>query len=201
MIFLLLISMLFWQDRERPPYPFIIQSQNGAYYFKMSPSKKAPYDRELGEGYAFKIAAGDEDELVWSTTKWYAYEIYLANDGEHLIRIGNIPRGKKQSDKHLAIAFYRNGKLIKKYSTLRLLGNYQVQPTASHYQFKGDEAGIENEVKKIFKLKLVNNQVLRFNFTNGDILEGAKPDKPEFMSQPVSDNLDQKKAKNIKKKN
>ena len=126
-------------DTELAPRPYVVAASNGPFYFKMSPDPADPQDRDKGFGYAFEARVGRDDTLRWSTSGWYAHDVFLARDGDHLVRLGNWPRGSEPSNDHLAVGFYKSGQLIKSYSTAELIRDVSRVPrTAGHYSFFGE---------------------------------------------------------------
>ena len=122
-IIFLISSGLIKADDEGPLLPYITTSPHGRYYFKMLPrtlERPKPFEYLDGEpktiphtGIAFKLEADGNDVELWRIEGWYASEVYLAGDGEHLVRMGSWPRGQEPSEDHLAVAFYRGGVLFK----------------------------------------------------------------------------------------
>lgn len=145
-------------DQEVYPSPYVAAS--GAWYAKCFPAPRDPdkpygnVDREagetlvylLGDGPVERLPSGDahrEDKLMYRFN-WYAPKIYLTPyDGGSIVRMGPWPRGREPSQEDLALAFYKDGVLLKRYSTLDLVGTYgswidlvrakKVQVSTSHY--------------------------------------------------------------------
>ncbi len=123
-------------DSEVAPYPFVAATRHGRAYFKMLPDAKSKYDRDKGSGTVYQVKAEGPDEALWSVNGWYAYDVFLANDGEHVIRMGNWPQGQEPEQADLAVAFYRKDQLLASYSTADvILDRSKVRPSVSHYQF------------------------------------------------------------------
>jgi hypothetical protein len=128
-------------DLEFQPRPYVVATSDGAYFFKMSPDPEEPDNRDKGFGYAFKPEVGRDNTQLWSTSGWYADQVFLARDGKHLVRLGNWPRGSEPSKSDLALGFYESGQLLKSYSTAELIRDpSRVIRTASHYGYLGDVA-------------------------------------------------------------
>src|SRR5262245_1814477 len=120
-VMLLTLCMPAQADEEVAPAPYVSSSIEGRYYFKMIPDHQAHFDTEKGLGYAYRVTDGQADELLWSTTRWFSFHTYLSGDGTYLVRLGTWPRGHTPSAKHLAIAFYKEGKQITSYSTEQII--------------------------------------------------------------------------------
>lgn len=158
-------------DEEVAPSPYVSASIEGRrYYFKMVPQPDAPYDVEKGMGYAYRVTNQKADALLWSTSGWYSFQTYLSGDGRYLVRLGNWPRGHEPSEKHLAIAFYKDGKKVKSYSTRQIIkDNSQVEASVSHYQFYQGEPGFTESYGYLFKLISVDNMEYVFDVRTGNI--------------------------------
>ena len=124
---------------ESSPYPYVTTARHGRAYFRMRPDAKAPHNRDIGSGACYHVGA-EEDALLWSIKGWYAFEVFLTDDAEHLVRLGSWPRGGALSAEHLAIAFYQRDHLLASYSTKELIEDEsKVRRSISHYQFRDIE--------------------------------------------------------------
>lgn len=95
------------------------------------------------EGYTevFRTIAGRDMRVA--RFDWYATTLYLlcgprAGDDVLVVRVGPWPRGRRPLPGHLALAFYRNDRLLKEYSTWDIAGGQEADPRAvmtsvSHY--------------------------------------------------------------------
>jgi hypothetical protein len=107
---------------------------------------------------------------MWRTSGWYSYQTYISRDGKYLVRLGNWPRGEGPSEKHLGIAFYKKGKLLKSYSTRELIKNVSLVPrSASHYRFLKEVEGFDPPTSLQFVIKTVDNVRYVFDVQNGEI--------------------------------
>lgn len=158
-------------DEEALPYAYVQNSYWGKYYFKMLPGDKSfDYDNK-GSGALYKVNAEGPDKLLWTTNRWYAFQVYISSDGMYLVRLGNWPRGHEPSKSHLAIAFYKKGKLIKSYSTLDLIKDLSViRPTVSHYSYYKKVNGFVGEISYRFSLVTVDDIEYIFDVSNGEIV-------------------------------
>ena len=167
-------------DDEASPIPYVTASSWGRYYFKMLPDPKHPFDRDKGNGIAYEVVEGDAgDKEIWRTKGWYASRTAIAGGGRYLVRIGNWPRGRKPSGKHLGIAFYDNGKLIRSYSTKQLLRGLPAPPASvSHYQFIEKVVGFDENSELEFTIRLVGGRTCTFDVRTGKYVKKAKKRKP-----------------------
>ncbi len=151
----------------------IFTSPNQRYFFTMVPQDSGYSDEHPGAtGKAYRLQADGDFTLLWRVSGWYAHQLYLSNDGVHLVRIGNWATGCELSDKQLAVAFYKQGDLLKKYSTRDLIKQENsIRCSVSHYQWRAETEqpqwlGYDND----FYLTTIEGVEYRFSLTTGDIL-------------------------------
>ncbi len=172
-VFVLTTISTLWADKEAPQYVYVRSSYGGQYYFKMIP--EADYDRTKGRGALYLVTKKRLDKVLWKVKGWYAFQTYISYDGRYLIRIGNWPRGRIPSHKHLGIAFYDKGTLIKKYSTKDLVKNLPpVRASVSHYRFLEKVLGFESAYSHRFKIKTADKMEYTFDVTHGKIVSQKK---------------------------
>ncbi len=173
MILLLTVLSTLWADKEAPQYVYVKSSSGGKYYFKMIP--EADYDRTKGRGLLYAVTKKGSDKVLWKVNGWYAFQTYISYDGRYLIRIGNWPRGRVPSHKHLGIAFYDKGKLIKKYSTKDIVKNFPpVTPSESHYRVLKKVLGFESPYSHRFIIRTVHKIEYTFDVTHGKLVSQKK---------------------------
>ena len=164
-------------DSEVAPYPHVSATGNGGAYFKMLPDPKKPYDRDAGSGTCYFVAAG-KDKTQWSVDGWYAYEVLLANDAEHLIRLGNWPQGQAPEEADLGVAFYKRDKLLESYSTKDLIEDLsKVRPSVSHYQYREGSPEFDRRTNQ---LTLISVDRIRWVF---DVTTGAVVEKKQLPAK------------------
>src|SRR3990167_1569521 len=140
LIYFLLISLhgqYIFADDEAGNKMYVKSSECGQYYAKSIPEESYGFK---GKTLIFKVDK-DSDELV-QTYDWYAPQIYIFDNGLSIVRLGPWPRGQKASQDHSAIAFFKNGRLLKDYSTLDIAGSEDnVERSISHYRIFKDIKG------------------------------------------------------------
>ncbi|MCZ6598718.1 MAG: hypothetical protein O7B99_13855 [Planctomycetota bacterium] len=157
-------------DSEVAPYPFVAATQHGRAYFKMLPDPKGKYDRDKGSGTVYEVKAVGPDEALWSVEGWYAYDVFLANDGEHVIRMGNWPQGQEPEQADLAVAFYRKDRLLASYSTADvILDPSKVRPSVSHYMYRGEVPVLDRRAMQL-RLVSVDRVEWIFDVTTGKVV-------------------------------
>jgi hypothetical protein len=169
-------------DEPLVPRPYVVSSSDGAFYFKMSLDPSEPGQLDKAAGYAFKVTAGPQDALLWSTSGWWAERVFLSLDGEHLVRLGNWPSGRNPTTSDLAVAFYASGQLLKSYSTAELIRDTtRVTRSMSHYQYLGEPPpgfvteplGVQDTLT--FRLVTVDRIEYVFDARTGNILSPKQP--------------------------
>ena len=176
-------------DSPIDPYPYITHIHSGTYYFKMIPGPGI-WDTDNAKGGFYKVSKG-EDELLWETKGWYSFQVFLANDLKHMVRMGMWATGRWPSTNELAVAFYRSGKLVKSYSTHDLVPDPKdVRLSVSHYQWYTQIHGLEElepddpfgpletpKHKLTFSLTTTANERIIFDVQTGEIVSRSKKDE------------------------
>ena len=161
-------------DKEARPYPYVATSNNKRFYFKMSPDPNDPNAQwDLGKGYGtlFEINNDGTEKALWKVGGCYGFTTYISDDGKYLVRMNIWPRGQKPSDKHLAIAFYKNGKLLKSYATKDLIKDPSViRPTISHYSYLQKVVGFEKSYGYRFIIQTIDGLEWVFDASSGAII-------------------------------
>jgi hypothetical protein len=174
-------------DSFRAPYPHAVTSANGRYVFKMVPSREEAFVHEEsppGAGIAYRVNADGELTEIWKTSGWYSRDIFLGSDGATLVRLGASMSGDGPSRDHVGVAFYREGKLLKSYSTAELIKDRtKVSVTASHYEWLPGLAGFApghlgaedaptlHDAASRFSLTTIDDRRYHFDVTTGEIAE------------------------------
>lgn len=188
-------------DSVAEPVPKITTSESGSVFFKMVPPKghveddKYVIDRQPF-GVAYRVDEDGKMNELWRTKDWYAFEVYLSNDGRHLVRMGPWSDGKEGAAEDLAIAFYEDGKLLKEYSTADLLKDKKaVKTTVSHYRWRApahisdlpggdadDPIGpIRLDYDGVIQLRTSEGTVIRFDSNTGKILDRKEDPERSFL--------------------
>ncbi len=166
---IVLLSGAALADQEASNRPIVRSSEYGAYYARSIPL--ADYGVE-GVTRVYHVEA-DEDTFLYEYP-WYAAEMYLGGSGDGtLVRFGPWARGREPSEDHLAIGFYRDGKVVREYSTLEIanLGS-GVSESVSHYEVFGERRGFRwNGDDVFYEVMGVDDVLLRFDLENGELVE------------------------------
>ncbi len=134
---LLLTPLVCIADSTRPNTPIVAAGNDGTCYAKSVPAEF------MGQKGTTKIySVGTLKDSVTDSYNWYSDEIYISckasingRSETTVVRMGPWADGLVANQSDLAIAFYLNGKLLKKYSTLDIAGKpTNVQNSVSHYK-------------------------------------------------------------------
>lgn len=118
-------------DQEASNVAHVVAGPYGRCYAKSVPEHI--YDpegepRQQGRTMVYRVEPS-EDVLV-QTYLWFSQQFFVhcgSGDQIVVVRRGPWHRGHDPSDDHLAIAFYRGGKLLIRYSTLDIAGDEKAQ--------------------------------------------------------------------------
>jgi hypothetical protein len=131
-------------DKESGPIPFVTAAPGGRFYFKMVPDG----DREAGGNGFLYLVGNKKDELLYTTSGWYSFQVFVSSDGQNICRVGNTGRIAKAStpsqiarppEEHIAVAFYTQGKLTTAYTVAELVPDSKsLHRSFSHYSFLQD---------------------------------------------------------------
>lgn len=122
-----LVAAVALADIRPAPGPRVFVSPSGEFFFAMLPPKPIGAgdddpDRN-GSGMAYRLYARGEMEELWRLSGWYSSDVFISDDGEHLVRMGIPPTHGDVSYADLAVAFYRKGTLLRQYSTKDMIRN------------------------------------------------------------------------------
>lgn len=157
-------------DQEAANRAYVRASEWGSFYAKSVPS--AAYGTE-GHTQIYRVVADGPDELVHRYA-WYAPELFLegfpATSDVYVAQLGPWPRGHEASAEHLAIAFFKNGKRLKSYSTLEIVSApSKVSASVSHYQIFGKRLGFRRPFgnQLVFDIEDAKGATLSFDAETG----------------------------------
>jgi hypothetical protein len=174
-------------DSPKPGYLYVSTPREAPVFFVMAPPDyTAPIDvREHnpkleGFGVAYRVLPDGSVRALWTIEGWYSFTVFLSSDGKYLVAMGpwNLGDGPKEGD--LAVAFYREGALLKRYWTNQLVEDRsRVTRTASHYRwlkgdsFEGCGGGLHLDWDNKFYLTTIDGIAYTFDVTTGEISEKA----------------------------
>lgn len=163
---LLLLTANARADEPAKNFPHIVQSQNGQYIASFTPTS------DYGENGEGRIRANNSPKEMYAV-HWFTFTVNLSNDGHFLIRHGPWAMDRKEGT-DLAIAFYKDGILLKSYEVKDLVHDMStVDRTVSHYRWEAGEASIPRGFSADntrYTLVTTDKQAYEFNVTTGEIL-------------------------------
>lgn len=157
-------------DSPAAPTPRITASEDGRFAFILTPGEE-DWRGDKSRGIAYELTSTGELREIWRTEGWYSFQTFLALDGHHLVRMGPWNEGDSPKPDDLAVAFYRDGKLLKSHSTASLVRDHsRVVKSASHYQWLAEypmvpRLGWDGD----FRLTTIDGIEYRFDVTTGEI--------------------------------
>ncbi len=167
-IFFLNDSLIF-ADKPAPNIAYVRTSPSGRFYVKC-----IPYDLFTIEGKTYVCEMTDKGEKLLYTFDWYSRQVFIQDDCGSVVRIGPWPDGRYPSHEQLAIAFYVDGKEVKKYSTLDIFelgykNKSAIQVTVSHYNVFDRILGYYGPGSKIFAVTTFEGRTLLFDALTGEL--------------------------------
>ncbi|WP_411846040.1 hypothetical protein AAFN60_21235 [Roseibacillus persicicus] len=126
---------------RKGPHSYAITSRDGDFVFVMNAGPEG-LEHERGFGICYKVQAGGKFEEVWRTSGWWSQWIELSWDGKTLARVGCWSSGDQDEvevGESLALALYRQGKLLKEYKVSDLVEDVDaLYPTTAGYEWWGE---------------------------------------------------------------
>ncbi len=187
--FVALVSLLWFTssfaDHERRPVPLVFASEpEGDAVFAMVPAKVGANRKVSQEAYgvAYRLTRDGTLKELYRTKGWYSFKVFVSADGKYLVQLETRPMGHRPHPDHQAIAFYKDGKLLKRYSTAELMKDpAKVRASVSYYEWlaadmsedlgevqaRGVQPGLD--YFNGFSLHTVDGWTYRFDATTGDL--------------------------------
>jgi len=120
---------------------------------------------------------GESNKSLW-TVDWYSHQVLVANDGQHLIRLG--PWASRTFEE--AISFFRNGELLASYRINDLVSDENELPhSVSHFEWK--KSSNFDEKSMTFNISTIDGNEFTFDVRTGQIEKGEK--KSVFFLKPL----------------
>ena len=178
-------------DYPADPTPLIFTPEySGHVCFCMVPWQYSKPDRKVVRepfGILFRLTDDGKMEEVYRTEGWYSFKVYVSDDGRYLVQMGPWNSGFEVSEKHLALAFHKDGKLLKRYSTAEIVKDPdQIEHSSSHYRWMApglDQKYPEAEKAALwpkldyhnkFTLNTLDGWTYVFDATTGEITSTTK---------------------------
>lgn len=173
-IALFCLSIAGWADEEASNVAHVAASSYGRCYAKSVP------EQSYGQhGTTRVFSVGAAQDTLEHTFDWFSQRIHIECNVSppsgpvaiSVVRFGPWARGHEARDDHLALAFYFDGELKRRYSTMDIAGaaenvsrsvsHYTVIETVEGYQWAGSGNRYE------FVVRTIDGRTLRFNPATG----------------------------------
>ncbi len=165
-------------DQEAGNRTHVTASEYGQFY-----AKSIPHESYGLKGVTKVYQVGEKEDALIQTYPWYSPRIFLegftGTQTVYVVQLGPWHRGHKASHEHHAIAFYKNDTLLKKYSTLDIVGSPEnVSLSVSHYTVFAKILGFRRPFgnQLVFDVEGHNGELLSFDTETGALLTKEEED-------------------------
>jgi hypothetical protein len=179
----ILTPLLAYGDTVAPPYSYAIPSSDGKFVFVMlSPIEAerdglylSDEDRQESQRLRAKYRSSGmylnngSVTPLW-TVDWYAYTVFVASDGIHLVRRGTW--AETLSDE--AITFFANGKELRSYKVGDLVDTRFLLPNTVAQIMWVDNINLDDE-KGTLTVTTLSKEKYVFDYRTGEILSASRP--------------------------
>jgi len=121
-------------DQEASNVAHVVAGPYGRCYAKSVPRHLYdPADEPRQQGRTEVYRVGDSEDVLLRKYDWFSQTLFVRcrpGSGTVVVRVGPWHRGHDPSADHLAVAFYRDGRLIRRYSTLDIAGGEKAEQGA-----------------------------------------------------------------------
>jgi hypothetical protein len=169
-------------DQEASNIPHVRAGSYGRCY-----ARSVPEDRWGQRGVTRLYRVAKDDDVLIASFPWFSHELRLqcnmSRNGElgaSLVRFGPWARGHRASADDLALAFYFDGELLARYSTLDIAGSLDnVEASDSHYVVIAKvggyrRLGADNPNAYAFDIETTDGRRLSFDPITGRLRKGPK---------------------------
>jgi hypothetical protein len=181
-------------DQEASNVAHVTAGPYGRCYAKSVPEhvydpENAP--RQSGRTDVYRVEP--EDDVLLARFPWFSQKLFLrCGPGSEfwLVRVGPWHRGERAQHDHLAVAFYKKGQLLQRYSTLDIAKIFDgddpgpprdgaVSASVSHYSvFQSDpemvkivkQDGVVFSESWVIKATTADGRELVFSITSGELM-------------------------------
>ena len=180
-------------DSPAREVPLVFTSETRSdVVFAMFPPKYGE-DHEVEQeayGIAYRVEEDGSFKGLYRTRGWYSFRVFVSRDGRYLVRMGPWSIGDEPDKGDLAVAFYRDGRLLKKYSTAELVKDKtKVIATTSHYFWRAPSPTDEDVTEadrlrlrlhldhtNVFDLHTIDGLTHSFDVTTGKLVSTVETD-------------------------
>jgi hypothetical protein len=170
----------------KPKSSYKTLAPGGKYVFVMISPKTIDKDAEsVGEDRAAEIREirasysvsgfypNDGSRTPLWTVDWYAYEVYPASDGVHLVRPGLSRLWSPPGWNDIAVEFYASGKLLRSYKVRELVDVPRLLISDSFVPKWRAEHNFEDTTLR-YTLRTIHGEQFVFDARTGEMLEGSR---------------------------
>jgi hypothetical protein len=180
-------------DDEASNVAHVVAGPYGRCYAKSVPDHVYdPEDEPRQQGRTMVYRVGNSEDVLVQRLDWFSQRLFVrCGPADHIVvvRLGPWHRGHEPHADHLAIAFYKEGKLLKRYSTLDIAGGEKAQnggpsiyknvsASVSHYTVFDSAPemvkiatarGAVFEDNWVVRAKTVDGRLLTFDMATGNL--------------------------------
>lgn len=149
-------------------------------------AKSIPEENYGSKGKTVLYSVDKDSDKPVCTFDWFANQMQVLDNGGIVVRLGPWARGYKASADHLAIAFYKDCKELKSYSTLDIAGSPDnVSSSVSHYQIFEKISGFRWIVSNDFAFDVVtfDGKTISFDAATGAVLSKQDEENKNVIYQ------------------
>lgn len=175
------IASVVFADSSASPYSYVAPSEDGRVFaLVVAPLVKEPdWHIVLRQPYIALNECQDDGSFkeLWRIKDFYSFKVYLSWDAKYLVAIGPWNTGDMPSKQDVALSFFREGKLIKVFSTADLIDDpKKVRVSVSHYEWQdfSDEQYPRVE-GNLFQIKTTEGRVVAFGMGDEGVTINKKP--------------------------
>jgi hypothetical protein len=177
-------------DTESPNWTFVAAATtDGTTWHGDRYAKCIPTGMRGTDGVTKIYRVEKDKDVLEHAYDWYAIHVYISGASEKtsVVRFGPWSQGHQASSNDLALAFYYDGRLLKSYSTLDIVGRPDnVSSSISHYGWCQRIGGYDWIVSASsptliwgFTLKTQDGRTLCFSVKTGELVRDGKPESRE----------------------
>ena len=154
---------------------YIVASEDRRHFAHVVPGQLASPDSSvLKSGPYIAINRCEEDgsfKELWRIKDFYSFATFLTSDGKYLVAMGPWNWGDKPSKEDIALSFFRDGKLIRQFSTAEIIQDpSKVKVTASHYFWEDfSDPEFPQLDRDVFIIKTTEGVILSFSMEENGV--------------------------------
>ena len=163
-------------DDEASNVAHVVAGPYGRCYAKSVPTNiydPAGEPRQQGRTAVYRV--GDAEDALVHVYDWFSQRLFIRcspADDIVVVRVGPWHRGHDADADHLALGFYRGGKLVRGYSTLEIAGG-ELASDGGFSKYKNVSASVSHYTvfqsgSEMVRVTTVDGRVLSFDMETGE---------------------------------